>query len=64
MLYEGSEVYFIHSSYLDPVAVVREKASESKALATSRTFVMCNISSNEKLIKKWIMGEEIKSTNS
>lgn len=63
MLYEGSEVYFIHSSYFDPVAVVREKASESKALATSRTFVMCNISSNEKLIKKWIMGEEIKSSH-
>ena len=59
LLYEGPEVYFIHSSYFDPVAVVREKASESKALATSRTFVMCNISSNEKLIKKWIMGEEI-----
>ncbi|GAL87491.1 hypothetical protein CHU_3455 [Sporocytophaga myxococcoides] len=59
LLYEGPEVYFIHSSYFDPVAVVREKASESKAFATSRTFVMCNISSNEKLIKKWILGEEI-----
>ncbi|MBO9702435.1 MAG: hypothetical protein J7604_19650 [Sporocytophaga sp.] len=57
--YEGQEVYFIHSSYFDPGTVVREKASESKALATSRTFVMCNISSNEKLIKKWILGEEI-----
>lgn len=64
LLYEGLDVYFIHSSYFDPVAVVREKASESKALATSRTFVMCNISSNEKLIKKWILGAEIKSSNS
>lgn len=60
LLYEKGEVYFIHSSYFDPVAVVKEKASESRALATSQVFVMCNISSNDKLIKKWIMGEEIK----
>jgi hypothetical protein len=60
LLYEKGEVYFIHSSYFNPVAVVREKASESIALATSQVFVMCNISSNAKLIKKWIMGEEIK----
>jgi hypothetical protein len=60
LLYEKGEVYFIHSSYLDPGSVVREKASESLALATSQVFVMSNISSNAKLIKKWIMGEEIK----
>jgi len=64
LLYEGPEVYFIHSSYFEPVSVVREKASESKAFATSRTFVMCTISSNENLIKKWILGEEIKSSGS
>lgn len=64
LLYDGPEVYFIHSSYLTPGTVVRERASGSKALATSRTFVMCNISSNEKLIKKWILGEEIKISNS
>jgi len=60
LLFEKGEVYFIHSSYYDSVAVVREKASESRALATSQVFVMCNISSNTKLIKKWILGEEIK----
>jgi hypothetical protein len=61
LLYENGEVYFIHSSYLDPGSVVREKASDSQALATSYVFVMCNISSNTKLIKKWILGEEIKN---
>jgi hypothetical protein len=60
LLYEKGEVYFIHSSYLDPGSVVREKASGSMALGTSQVFVLCNISSNVKLIKKWIMGEEIK----
>jgi hypothetical protein len=60
LLYEKGEVYFIHSSYLNPGSVVREKASGSLALATSEVFVMCNISSNAKLIKKWIIGEEIK----
>ncbi|MFL5729664.1 MAG: hypothetical protein ACJ75J_09295 [Cytophagaceae bacterium] len=59
LLYEKGEVFFIHSNYRDPVAVVREKALDSAALNDSKVFVLCNITGNEKLMKKWIMGTEL-----
>jgi hypothetical protein len=60
LLYEKGEVFFIHSNYREPVAVVRENALESVALNDSKVFVLCNITENEELIRKWIMGSEIK----
>jgi hypothetical protein len=60
LLYEKGEVFFIHSNYRDPIAVVREKALESVALNDSKVFILCNITENEELIRKWIMGSEIK----
>lgn len=59
LLYEGDQIWFIHSSYFDPGAVVKENASESAALKTSRTFVMCNLTGNEKLLTKWLNAEII-----
>ena len=56
----GSDVYFIHSSYLAPVCVVKEKAAESAALAQSSIFVVADITYNHKLMKKWMNGEELK----
>jgi hypothetical protein len=59
LLYEKGEVYFIHSNYREPVAVVKEKAIDSLALNDSQSFIVCNVTENEKLIKKWVMGSEI-----
>lgn len=54
----GKEVYFIHSSYIEPFAVVKEKASESKILSESRYRVIGRIFADEQLIKKWLLNEE------
>jgi hypothetical protein len=55
----GSEVYFIHSSYIEPYMVVREKASESRILAASNYRVLGRISADDLLIEKWLLGKEI-----
>jgi hypothetical protein len=59
LYWDGAELYFIHSSYLDPVAVVREKALESEALAQSNVFCLGNITHNQWLMRKWRTGEFI-----
>jgi hypothetical protein len=53
LFWDSSELFFIHSNYLDPVAVEREKASESEALAQSRVYWLGNITHNPSLIKDW-----------
>jgi hypothetical protein len=55
----GAEVYFIHSSYVEPYAVVKEKASESSILATSNYRVLGKITADDLLIKKWLLGTKI-----
>ena len=55
----GSEVYFIHSSYVEPYMVVREKAIESKILAASNYRVLGSITSDALLIEKWLLKKEI-----
>lgn len=56
---EKSGIYFIHSSYLDPVAVVKEKAPRAVALIGSNTFVLGAFTENDAIIKAWINNEEI-----
>lgn len=60
LLFEKNEMYFIHSNYRDPVAVVKERATESMALRDSKVFILCNITGNEKLLESWLIGKEIK----
>jgi len=55
----GSEVYFIHSSYVDPYLVVREKAIESKILAASNYRVLGSITADTLFIEKWLLKKEI-----
>lgn len=55
----GNELYFIHSSYMHPVAVVCEKALESVALGQSSVFVVADISHNRRLLEKWLKGEVV-----
>ncbi|HKU75128.1 MAG TPA: hypothetical protein VJR02_14540 [Pyrinomonadaceae bacterium] len=55
----GDEVYFIHSSYVEPYAVVREKAIESKILTASKYRVLGKITANDRLLLKWLLKTEI-----
>jgi hypothetical protein len=55
----GGEVYFIHSSYVEPYVVVREKASESKILAASNYRVLGKITGDDLFIEKWLLRKEI-----
>lgn len=60
MLKRDGELFFIHSNYYDPVAVVIEDASTSEALLSSSLFYLTAISGNSSLMKKWLSSEEIK----
>lgn len=55
---EDGSVWFLHSSYLDPVAVVREKAVCSEALEASNRYVLGYLESDW-LVKKWLHNTKI-----
>jgi len=54
---DDGRVWFLHSSYLDPVAVVRENALTSEALASDR-YVLGYLESDW-LVKKWLLRTKI-----
>jgi len=53
------DVYFIHSSYIDPYTVVKDRALESRILSDSKYRVLGKISADDQLIMKWLRGEAI-----
>jgi hypothetical protein len=55
----GSDVYFIHSSYVEPYKVVRENATESKILASSNYRVLGKITADDRFIERWLLKSEI-----
>ncbi|HSE23376.1 MAG TPA: hypothetical protein VLB68_17035 [Pyrinomonadaceae bacterium] len=55
----GDEVYFIHSSYVEPYRVVREKASESRILAASNYRVLGKLTDDDVFIEKWLLKTQI-----
>ena len=55
----GDEVYFVHSSYVEPYTVIREKAIESRILAGSNYRVLGNILADDELISTWLTGKAI-----
>jgi hypothetical protein len=55
----GDEVYFIHSSYIEPYVVVREKASESRILAASNYRVLGKLTDDDLFIEKWLLKTQI-----
>jgi hypothetical protein len=55
----GDEVYFVHSSYVDPFMVVKETALDSKILQTSTYRVLGKITADDKLIESWLLKKEI-----
>jgi hypothetical protein len=56
---DGDEVYFVHSSYVEPFAVVKEMALDSKILQSSEYRVLGKITADEGLIAKWLLKKEI-----
>jgi len=55
----GDEVYFVHSSYVDPFMVVKETALDSKILQTSAYRVLGKVTADDELIKGWLLKKEI-----
>ncbi len=53
------KIYFIHSSYIDPYQVVKERVDDSIALKNSKNYVLGDIL-NTSLVLKWAMGDKIK----
>ena len=51
------EVYFIHSSYVDPLCVVKERALDSRILAGSHYRALGKLSEDDDLILKWLNGD-------
>ena len=56
---EKDGIYFIHSSYLGPVAVVKEKAQTAEALIGSNLFVLGQLTENHSLITSWLTDAQI-----
>ena len=56
---DGDEVYFVHSSYVDPFTVVKEEALKSTILRSSKYRVLGKITADEGLIQKWLLKTEI-----
>jgi len=56
----GNEVYFIHSSYVDPFMVVKEKAIESPVLIASKYRVLGQVFADERLISDWLLGKPVR----
>jgi hypothetical protein len=55
----GDEVYFVHSSYVEPYMVIREKALESRILAGSNYRVLGNVFADDALISAWLTRKAI-----
>ncbi len=60
---DDGSVWFLHSSYMDPVAVVRERATESEPLAASNRYVLGYLESDW-LIRKWLLHEKVATVKS
>ena len=55
---DKSEIYFIHSNYIDNKGVMKETLESSKAIMSTNYYI-ANITYNDVLIKKWILNETI-----
>lgn len=55
----GADVYFIHSSYVEPYKVIKEKAIQSSVLAGSKYRVLGNVSADDRFTIDWLEGKTI-----
>lgn len=58
ILKEQQNVYIIHSNYINKQGVVKENIEKSKA-ASSSIYYIVPISTNQKLLKKWILNKSL-----
>ena len=54
------DLFFIHSNYIDSLAVMVELADSSKAFNNSGLYYIAPITSNDALIRKWILNKPLK----
>lgn len=59
--HNGTEVRFIHSSYIGPKCVLNEPASRSAILASSKYRVVGKLSASNDLLRKWLLGTTVKA---
>jgi hypothetical protein len=59
LLYRVGDLLFIHSSYIDPLCVIVERAATSPAFNATSTYMVAQLSNNRKLIDAWIAGGRI-----
>jgi hypothetical protein len=52
--YNGDGIWFVHSKWFSPRAVVKEMATQSSVLQNSKYRIIGKISSNEKLLREWL----------
>jgi hypothetical protein len=57
---KAPDLFFIHSNYTDSLTVVVEVADSSKAFNNSGQYYITPITSNDALIRKWILNEAIR----
>ncbi len=55
---DGSEIYFIHSTFAGTRNVQKEKAAASRVLQQSKYKVLGKISTDEKVLARWIVNSE------
>ncbi|AWH85910.1 hypothetical protein HYN59_12695 [Flavobacterium album] len=51
---DTSGSYFLHSNYIKRKGVMKEKISESAALANNKFFMIGSLTGNKKLLNKWV----------
>lgn len=59
LLLRKGELLFIHSSYIPPAEAVMEKIALSPAFHATRGYHIAEITTNLKLLKKWVLQEKV-----
>lgn len=54
ILKDKTGLYFLHSNYIDRKGVMKESIQTSYALKSSKTFMIGNLTKNQKLLNEWI----------
>ncbi len=57
LIHTGDDLYFVHSTYISPGTVVKERAITSLALGVSRYRVVGKISADREALLRWILNE-------
>jgi len=55
----ADELYIVHSNYINNAGVMQEKATESSALAASKSFWFAPIGGTASLTQKWLLSNRI-----